>query len=1716
MCNNLLLANIDDDRDNRLLLQHCPIGLALCRMDGSLVEINPAFAAILGHTVSETLSLNYWEITSEKYRYQKQQQLESLQTTGGYGPDETEYIHKDANFIPVRLQGVIIEKDGETFIWSSVEDISAQKRSEKRFELAMRASETGLWDWNVATGEAYFSPYWCEMLGYKHEEIKPNVSNWQGLLHPDDASKVLAQLTPHLAGETPSYQVEFRMRTKEEQWQWILGSGKVVERDSQGNPLRMIGTHIDISDRKQAEKDLEKFLTLIESSSEFIGISTLEGTPIYLNNAGQRLVGIESIEQLKQKKVIEYFFLEDQGYVLEHILPLVMSQGYWEGEIRFKHFQTGEAIWVIWNLFTLKDSETGEPWALATASRDITESKKAEEELRSREQRFRAIFNSTFQFMGLLKPDGTLLDANQVALDFLSLELSSVVGRAFWETPWWEFSPVAQEQLKAAIQKAAQGEFVRYEIDVPGINHQLITFDFSIKPMFDDQNKVILLIAEGREITDRKRAERELQNYQEHLEELIADRTIELVKTNQKLQEKITELQEAQEKLRQQNQIIDQIHDSVISTDLHGIVTSWNAGAERLLGYTSQEAIGQFISFIYPPEKHEFLQTQVIPTLLAKGCYEVEITMRRQSGQNFYGHLSLSLLRDNTGGAIGLLAYAMDISDRKEAELELQRSYNLLRSVMESTVDIIFVKDLDGRYVMSNSAFSRFFNRPIDAIIGHDDTSLFPPEVVQQVRETDTRIMNQGYAETLEETVPILGKMRTYLSTKSPWRDLEGNVIGLIGMTRDMSDRKEAELELQRSYNLLRSVMESTIDMIFVKDLNGNYVMVNSELCRFFKLSMETVIGKDDTAFFPPEVARQIRENDVRIMQQGYAETLEEQVPVDGKLHTYLANKSPWRDLEGNVIGLIGMTHDITDRKEAEDILRRSEEKFRALYESTSLAVLIADEKGIVDGNPAALELFGYTHLQDFSGKYPAELSPPIQPNGEESWTLATEHINQVFQQGNHRFEWVHRRVDGTDFPSEVVMTCIKVGEENILQAVIQDLTERKEAEELLRRSTQVMRKQVQRERLFNRLANQIRNSLDLDQILETAVHAIRDLLQIDWCMFAQYEKESNPQGFHVNYESRNPDLPSVLGFYPAEMTINPLVQRLLQLETIRSDDLELFPEPDLREYWMSLGFRSVLNIPLFTDGGELAVLACYHASIRPWSDGEVDLLQGVADQITIAISQADLYNKTREAARIAQSQADRLELLNQLANQIRNSLDLNTILATTVEEIRNLLEIDWCLFGWYHFLPDNSLIWEATHEAKSSDFTKTVLASYPIPLDNVMTQELLNLQVFKFDDINNSTDQLGEMYDAFMAIGIVSNLSLPIKTISGDIGAISCNHSSPRLWTDTEIQLLKAVLDQLAIAIEQGRLYEQSRQAAIQEQAKAHQLEQTLQELKATQAQLIQSEKMSSLGQLVAGVAHEINNPVNFIYGNLSHINDYTQDLLNLLELYSEEYPQVTPAIQEEMENIELDFIVEDLPKIISSMKIGADRIREIVLSLRTFSRLDEAEMKAVNIHEGLDSTLLILQSRLKAKPDRVVITVIKEYGNLPQVDCYPGQLNQVFMNLLSNAIDALEGLIDKQKENHQTPLTNPTIWIKTKVINEDQVKISITDNGAGIPQDVISRLFDPFFTTKPVGKGTGLGLAISHSIIVEKHRGQLICNSSLNQGAEFIINIPIHQPEN
>jgi signal transduction histidine kinase len=282
--------------------------------------------------------------------------------------------------------------------------------------------------------------------------------------------------------------------------------------------------------------------------------------------------------------------------------------------------------------------------------------------------------------------------------------------------------------------------------------------------------------------------------------------------------------------------------------------------------------------------------------------------------------------------------------------------------------------------------------------------------------------------------------------------------------------------------------------------------------------------------------------------------------------------------------------------------------------------------------------------------------------------------------------------------------------------------------------------------------------------------------------------------------------------------------------------------------------------------------------------------------------------------------------------------------------------------------------------------------------------------------------------------------------------------------------------------------------------------------DLQKMQIKLIQSEKMSGLGQLAAGIAHEINNPINFIAGNLSYAQEYAHNLLKIIHLYQEDYVNPTPRIQAAIDEIELEFLEEDFIKILKSMNLGTQRIQEIVKSMRIFSRVDEAEVKTVNIHQGIDSTLTILHHRLKAKPDHPEIELIKEYGQLPQVECHAGQLNQVFMNIISNAIDALDE--SNQQRSFAEIQQHPNrIQISTKVIDDNWVAIHISDNGRGVCETVGPKLFDPFFTTKPIGKGTGLGLSISYQIIVEKHGGRLYCQPISGKGIEFVIEIPIRQ---
>ncbi|MGD1807018.1 AAA family ATPase [Dapis sp. BLCC M126] len=403
-----------------------------------------------------------------------------------------------------------------------------------------------------------------------------------------------------------------------------------------------------------------------------------------------------------------------------------------------------------------------------------------------------------------------------------------------------------------------------------------------------------------------------------------------------------------------------------------------------------------------------------------------------------------------------------------------------------------------------------------------------------------------------------------------------------------------------------------------------------------------------------------------------------------------------------------------------------------------------------------------------------------------------------------------------------------------------------------------------------------------------------------------------------------------------------------------------------------------------------------------------------------------------------------------------------------------------------------------------SLDQTKTV----PSSIINTVkrTQETLLL-----NNLEENNTLTADTY--FLKQQPKSILCIPILNQGKLIGILYLeNHLTTEAFTQERIEVLNLLTAQAAISIQNARLYQhledyshnlevQVQQRTQQLQENNQHLQQTLQQLQQTQAQLIQTEKMSSLGQMVAGIAHEINNPITFISSNITHARGYVEDLLDVLNLYQDSSAP-SAAIKEKLEEIDLEFLCDDIEKIFDSMQTGGDRISQIILGLRNFSRLDESEKKQVDIHEGLENTLMILQHRLRGNSSRPDIAIVKNYGQLAPINCYASQLNQVFLQIITNAIDALTTYEGQDC---------PNISITTQMQNQESIRIFITDNGPGMSQTTQERIFDPFFTTKPVGQGTGLGLSISYQIITEQHGGQLQCISQSEKGTEFIIDIPI-----
>ncbi|MHC5755251.1 MAG: GAF domain-containing protein, partial [Nostoc sp.] len=540
-----------------------------------------------------------------------------------------------------------------------------------------------------------------------------------------------------------------------------------------------------------------------------------------------------------------------------------------------------------------------------------------------------------------------------------------------------------------------------------------------------------------------------------------------------------------------------------------------------------------------------------------------------------------------------------------------------------------------------------------------------------------------------------------------------------------------------------------------------------------------------------------------------------------------------------------------------------------------------------------------------------------------------------------------------------------------------------------------------------------------------------------------------------------------------------------------------------LGEYLLEFQPQSVFCTPIINQGHLVGILYLENKLVAGvFTSDRIKVIQMLSVQAAISLENARLYQESQDKAQQIQQSLQQQKTLFNVVNQIRESLDLDAIFRAVTQNIRSILNVS--RVGIYQF-----------HIGLNYEYgefiAEDVLPQFPSGLavkiqdhcfgENYATQ-YKQRRFCAMSDI-----QTAEVLDCHRAIlqqfNVRASLVVPIMQ-DDELWGLLCIHQCdrPHHWQPSEIEFAQQIAAQMGVALQQTDLLLETRQQATQ-------LEETLQHLKETQLQLVQNEKMSALGNLVAGVAHEMNNPLGFISASLEQSKPVFADILKHLKLYQESLPNPKEEIIEHAEEIDLEYSLEDLPKMIDSMMIACDRLKNISTSLRTFSRADQDYKVPFNIHQGIDSTILILKHRLKANEQRPAIEVITNYDNLPQVECFPGQLNQVFMNILANAIDALDE--SNTDRSFGEIKANPNRIIITTSLQEKQVEVKIADNGQGMSESVKQKVFDHLFTTKGVGKGTGLGLAIAQSIVVEKHGGTLDVNSTPGVGTEFVIILPI-----
>ncbi len=1197
--------------------------------------------------------------------------------------------------------------------------------------------------------------------------------------------------------------------------------------------------------------------------------------------------------------------------------------------------------------------------------------------------------------------------------------------------------------------------------------------------------------------------------------------------------------------------------DALFHLNKEGVFLEVHPSENVELLVPSSDLIGKSLSAVMPPEIAQQFQHYLRQALFTHQPQIFEYSLRL-SGQLQYFQARMGV-RDSTE----VLVVVRNITEYKKTEATLHLSQQRFSTILNSLEEIIWSGSVDTLELLDlNPAAEAIYGRPIVEFFENQDLwlEIIHPEDRFHVLAKRQKLLELGSAELEYRIVRPCGEIRWLRDRIRVIWDADGNPTSLEGIATDITRQQRlvaafkqtsaaldvclsehpttvepvleqmrcaiadwlhlppertprylenCELESISNFtfsaasnsfpqNLLEdsdetpwnqvllkrngmgqdsvqrfqweSLIQQSSDLIMMVSDQGSILYTSPSIERILRYCPTELVGQSVIQYVAAQDREAIAKALKKLLEVGYGVTL---TPL---ICRFVTKDGSWCFLEVTGTNLLAdetlssiviNARDVTERFKVQEALRQSEVRFRAIFGGAALGIALCEPSGeLLVGNPALHKMFGYSdiELRQRTITHPDDIATDFNLYQQLlAGSIASYQMEKRYFHKSGRLVWGRLSVS---------LVRDKAGNPLFIVCMVEDITASKHIEAQLLR-----------------IGKAVENSSDAISIADT------DMSRLSYL---------------------NPAFCQLFGY------------TLEQLNTV-GGYFVLFSDPQTMQEVFAIAAKG------HSWQGEIEMLDCRgcvkQIALR------ADAIKDVNGEVvgTIAIH-TDITERKQAEVQLRRSYY-RAELLKQITTEIRSSLDLDQIFNTTVMQVGQALQVNRCMILLYQKEVQPKLCVAA--EYLESGYSS--MGAFEVPVEgNPHAQRVLGT-----DQAIASVDVYAEpllvpVVHLCRAMDIKSMVAIRISyqgEPNGILGLHQCDVH--RDWESSEIELLEAVAAQVGIALYQAHLLEKEKRTAakLAEQnlalqlsearanSKAKELEQALHDLQRTQAQLVQTEKMSSLGQLVAGVAHEINNPVGFIIGNINYACDYIQDLLKIVTLYRQHYPQPPEVIQSELQAIEVDFLIKDLPKLLKSMKVGTDRINQIVLSLRNFSRSDEGEMKAVDIHEGIDNTLLILRHRLKAQGEDREINVIKEYSSLPLVEGYAGQLNQVFMNLLSNAIDALESKrkekkrkifktnVEAQEQINHSSIYSPTIKISTLAHSNNRVEICIQDNGPGMTDEVKKKVFTPFFTTKPIGKGTGLGLSISYQIVVEKHSGEFQCFSTPGEGTKFIIEIPIRQ---